>query len=94
MERRLSTVEARKSFSQLVNATHFKGDHVIIERHGTPMVVLLSIDEYQRLMAAREARFQVYDEIRARNQGKRLEDIEDDVAQAVAAVRQEEDIDK
>ena len=94
MERRLSTVEARKSFSQLINATHFKGDHVIIERHGTPMAVLLSVDEYQRLIAAREARFQVYDEIRARNQGKRLEEIEDDVAQAVAAVRQEAETDK
>lgn len=57
------------------------------------MAVLLSIDEYQRLMAAREARFQIYDEIRARNQDERPEEIEADVAQAVAAVREEKETD-
>jgi len=91
MERRLSTVEARKSFSRLVNAAHFKGERVIVERHGAPMAVLLGIDEYRRLTAARDARFKVYDELREKNQDKTLEEVEADVAQAVAAVRQGED---
>ena len=91
MERRLSTVEVRKGFSRILNAAHFKGEHVIIERHGTPMAVLVGIDEYQRLMAARESRFQVYDEVRLKNQDKHPEEIEADVAEAVAAVRKEQE---
>jgi hypothetical protein len=37
----------------------------------------------------REARFQVYDEIRARNRDKRPQEVEADVAEAVAAVRKQ-----
>jgi hypothetical protein len=54
----------------------------------------LGIDECRRLMAAREARFQVYDEIRARNQDRRPEEIEADVAEAIAAVRGGEEKDR
>ena len=42
----------------------------------------------------REARFRVYDEIRARNRDKRPAEVEADVAEAVAAVRKERETDE
>lgn len=92
MARRVGTVEARRSFSRLIGEAGFKGEHIIIERSGTPMAVLIGIDEYERLIAAqareREARFKRLLSIAERNQDVSPEQVESDVAKAVAAVRE------
>ena len=89
---RIGTVEARQSFSRLIGEAGFKGEHIIIERSGTPMAVLIGFDEYERLMTIqaqeREARFKRLLSIAERNPEAATEQVETDVAEAVAAVRE------
>jgi len=59
------------------------------DRAAESAVVYITQPDTVSAQAAREARFLVYDEIRARNQEQAPEGIEDSVAQAVAAVRVE-----
>jgi prevent-host-death family protein len=91
MAKRVGTVEARRSLSRLISEAGFRGEHIIIERNGTPMAVLIGIDEYERLIAAqtqeREARFKQLLSIAERNRDVSPEQVEADVAEAVAAVR-------
>jgi prevent-host-death family protein len=79
--------EARSNFSQLLGQVHFGGQVVIVERFGRPMVAIIPLEDYQRLIAEREARFQVLDEIRLRLPNLTVEEVEQDVAEAIAAVR-------
>ena len=79
--------EARSHFSQLLGQVHFGGQVVIVERYGRPMVAIIPVDDYQQLIAEREARFQVLDEIRRRLPDLPVEEVEEDVAEAIAAVR-------
>jgi len=91
MAKRVGTVEARQSFSRLVSEAGFRGEHIIIERGGTPLAVLIGFDEYERLMAVhtqeREVRFKRLLSIAGRNPDVSPEQVEADVAEAVAAVR-------
>jgi len=79
--------EARNNFSQLLGQVHFGGQVVIVERFGRPMVAVIPLEDYQQLIAEREARFQVLDEIRQRLPDLSVEEVERDVAEAIAAVR-------
>jgi prevent-host-death family protein len=79
--------EARNNFSQLLGQVHFGGQVVIVERFGRPMVAVIPLEDYQQLIAEREARFQVLNEIRQRLPDLSVEEVEQDVAEAIAAVR-------
>ena len=79
--------EARSQFSHLLGRVHFGGQVVIVERSGRPMAAIIPIDDYERLIAERQARFQVLDEIRHQMPNLPVEEVEQDVTEAVAAVR-------
>jgi prevent-host-death family protein len=49
--KRLGTREARNQFSHLIGHVHYTSEPVIIERAGKPMVVMLSVETYERLLA-------------------------------------------
>jgi prevent-host-death family protein len=83
--------EARNTFSQLLDQVHFDRQVVIVERFGRPMVAIIPVDDYQRLVAEREARFQVLDEVRRRLSDLPVEEVEQDVAEAIAAVRRSDE---
>ncbi len=51
------------------------------------MAAIIDIDLYELWQEEREARFGVLDEIRSKSRGKRPEEIEKDVAEAVSEVR-------
>jgi prevent-host-death family protein len=70
--------------SHLIGEVHYGGQVVIVERSGRPMVSIIPVDDYQRLIAEREARFQVLDEIRRQMSDLPVEEVERDVAEAVA----------
>lgn len=80
--------EARNQFSQILGEVHFGNEVVIIERSGKPMVAVISSDDYERLIAARDTRFQVLSDIRKRLPDISEEEVIQDVTDAVAAVRQ------
>ncbi len=87
MVRTIGAREARNNFSQLLGQVHFGGQVVIVKRFGRPMVAIIPLEDYQRFIAERKARFQVLDEIRRRLPDRPVEEVEQDVAEAIAAVR-------
>ncbi len=54
MRRTMSATEARIHFGELMRHVVEERESVIVEHSGEPYVVVLSMDEYQRLLAARE----------------------------------------
>jgi prevent-host-death family protein len=56
MVKTMGAREARNNFSQLLGQVHFGGQVVIVERFGRPMVAIIPLEAYQRLIAEREAR--------------------------------------
>ena len=84
---RMGAREARNNFAHLIGRVHYGGQVVIIERSGKPMVAVIPLEMYERLIAGREARFQVLDRIRRRLPDVPQAEVEQDVAEAIAAVR-------
>ena len=91
MVKRMGAREARNNFSQLLGQVHSEGQVVIVERFGRPMVAIIPMDDYERLVAEREARFHVLDEIRRQLPDLSVEEVEQDVAEAIAAVRKSDE---
>ncbi len=56
MERMVSATEARARFGELMQQVAESEETVIVERGGKPYVVMLSIIEYERLLAAQQER--------------------------------------
>lgn len=86
---RMSAREARASFSDLLGRVFYTGEPVIIEKKGRPFAVVISPADYEALEKGREQAFAVIDGIRARNSDRDSAEIEKDVTEAVASVRQE-----
>jgi prevent-host-death family protein len=87
MAKTVGSRNARNHFSQLLGEVHFGGQTVVVSRSGRPMVAIIPIEDFRRLIAEREARFQVLDEIRRRMPAVPFEEVEQDVAETVTAVR-------
>ena len=79
--------EARRRFADLLGRVGYGGEVAIVERSGKPMVALIPLEVYEQLVAEREARFQILDRIRSKLTEVPDETVENDVSQAVNAVR-------
>ena len=84
---RIGARQARNHFADLVGNVHYSGQVVIVERSGKPMVAVIPVEMYERLVAEREARFSVLDRIRNQLPDIPAEEVETDVAEAIAAMR-------
>ena len=84
---RMGAKEARDKFADLLGSVHYGQQVVIVERSGRPMVAVIPVEIYERLMAEREARFDVLDRIRERVPELSPDEVEQDVAEVIAAVR-------
>jgi len=84
---RMGAKEARSKFADLLGSVHYGQQVVIVERSGRPMVAVIPVEMYERLMAEREARFEVLDRIRQRLPEVSAEELDQDVAEAIAGVR-------
>jgi len=87
MVERMGAREARNRFADLVGSVHYGGQVVIVERSGKPMVAVIPVEMYQQFVAEREARFQVLDRVHSRLPDVPEQEVEQDVAEAIAAVR-------
>jgi prevent-host-death family protein len=81
--------EARNKFADLIGRVHYSRETVVIERSGKPMVAMIPIDLYEQIVAEREARFQVIDQIKERLPDLSEDEVAQDVADAIAAIRRE-----
>jgi len=84
---RVGAREARNKFADLLGNVHYGGQVVIVERSGKPMVAVIPVEMYQQVIAEREIRFQVLDRIRSRVPEVSAEEVTQDVAEAIEAVR-------
>lgn len=84
---RVGAREARNGFAELLGKVHYGRQAVIIERSGKPMAAMIPIDLFEQMVTEREARFRVVDQVRSRVSELPPEEVEADVAEAVAAVR-------
>ena len=87
MTERVGAREARSKFADLLGSVHYGGQVVIIERSGKPMVAVIPVEMYEQVVAEREARFQVLDRVRSRAPDVPAEEVAQDVAEAIDAVR-------
>ncbi len=84
--------QARADLLRLINDAFLEKERFIIQSAGVEKAVLLGIGEYRRLTStnqqARERRFRRLLQIAARNRDIPPEQVEKDVQEAVAAVRE------
>ncbi len=84
---RMGAREARNDFSDLIGRVHYGGDTVILERNGKPMVAMVPVEFYERYLAERTDRFQAFETLRESIPQYSVEEVEQDIAEAIAAVR-------
>ena len=87
MVKRMSAREARNNFSDLLGLVYYSKEPVIVERRGRAFAVVISPEDYEKLLQERERDFAIFDEIRARNPDVTPEEVEEAVAREIAALR-------
>jgi len=90
----MSAKEARNNFSDLLGLVYYSKEVVIVEKRGRPFAVVISPEDYERLLKEREERFAVFDDIRAKNPEVTPQEAQADAAREIAALRQEREIEK
>ena len=60
----ITALEARTQLGQIMKDVQGGRVRVLVEKSGVPMVGIISAEEFQRLIAERDARFAVVDRIR------------------------------
>lgn len=82
--------EARADFAALVGAVHDGAEPVVVEREGKPVVVMISLEQYDLFQAQTKERFfQAVEELHRRNAGADPDEVLRYVTEIVEEVRQE-----
>ncbi|MBI2954291.1 MAG: type II toxin-antitoxin system Phd/YefM family antitoxin [Chloroflexi bacterium] len=90
MTQTIKASEVRQQFSQLLNQVFRRETRVIVEKSGIPVAAIISADDLERLNQLeqqRTERFKALDESWKAFEGIPTEEIEREVAKAVAAAR-------
>ena len=88
----INVTEARRTWSELLNRVFRREARVIVEKSGIPVAAIISMREYEfflELKAKREERFKILDTIGERLKDVSADEIEREVAKAIAEVRAE-----
>ncbi len=83
----IPALEARTQLGQIMKDVQGGRVRVLVEKSGIPVVAIISADEFRRVIAEREARFEVLDRIRRRAPSVPDLDIQRDVRTALRQVR-------
>jgi prevent-host-death family protein len=79
--------DLRQKISEILGKVGFGGDVAVVEKSGKPMAAIIPIEMYQKLVAEREARFQIVDKIRNAQAERPLDEIDKDIAAAIQRAR-------
>lgn len=82
-----NAMTARKNFGRLMEEAHYRGDEIVVERAGKPMVAIISYAEFQEFKQQRAKDFEILDRIRAKNKGVKPEEVEKIVEEAISKIR-------
>ena len=80
-------LEARTHLGEIMKEVQGGRVRVLVEKSGIPMVGIISAEEFQRLIAEREARFEVVDRIRSRIPAVPDTEVQQDVQEALKRAR-------
>jgi prevent-host-death family protein len=84
--RTIPALEARTQLGRLMKEVR-RGARVLVEKSGIPMIGMISAEEFQSLVAEREARFEVVERIRRRLPAVEEREVQRDVGWALKEVR-------
>jgi prevent-host-death family protein len=84
---RMGAREARQKFSEMLGRVHYGGETVILESSGKPMAAVIPLNAYERLMQQRDADFAAFQQSIQDRPEYSEEEVEADVAEAIAFVR-------
>ena len=87
MIKRMSAKEARDRFAEVLGQVHYGKNTIIVEKQGKPIVAVIDVEWYGRLTKAWEKPFKVLDRVWAKNRDKDFDQVQKDVAEAIAEVR-------
>ena len=90
MTQTMKASEARQQFSQLLNQVFRRETRVIVEKSGIPVAAIISaqdLERFSRSEAEREQQFKILDEIGEAFKDVPDEELEREVARAVAEAR-------
>ena len=83
----IAALEARTHLGEIMKEVQGGRVRVLVEKSGIPMVGIISAEEFQRLVAEREARFEVVDRIRSRIPAVPDTEVQRDVQEALKRTR-------
>ena len=83
----IPALEARTHLGEIMKEVQGGRVRVLVEKSGIPMVGIISAEEFQRLVAEREARFEVVDRIRSRIPAVPDTEVQQDVQEALKRAR-------
>jgi prevent-host-death family protein len=83
----IPALEARTQLGQIMKEVQGGRVRVLVEKSGVPIVGIISAEEFRRVIAEREARFEVVDRIRRRLPSVSDAGIQQDVREALKQVR-------
>lgn len=87
VKRKLSAVQARQHFGEILEGVYYRGDEVVIERAGKAMAVVIPTERYEALERSRERLFELIEKNWERNRNVSYEQIQRDVQAAMQEVR-------
>lgn len=87
MLKTINALKARRNLGQLLEEVFYNKDQFVIERAGKAMAVVISPSEYETFKRQREQDMGVLDEIRKKNKETSVKELDDDIQEAVEAVR-------
>ncbi len=83
----VSVGQVKRDISELINRVAYGGERIVLTSRGKPKAVIVSVSDYEQLMAQRKARYAVVRELREAAPDLPLEQVEKEVAEAVKKVR-------
>ncbi|MBM4140829.1 MAG: type II toxin-antitoxin system Phd/YefM family antitoxin [Nitrospira sp.] len=87
MLKKISAIKARQNLGQVMNEVALKEDEYIVERAGKPLVAIIPIDQYKRLLGEREDFFRMVDEIQKEAVRSDRKGIDSEIEEVVRAYR-------
>ena len=87
MVKKVNALKARQNFGQMLEEVYYKGDQFVIERAGKPMAAVVPLWQLEEWQKRREQFFAAVEEVQQQNQKVKPEIIEQEVREALRAVR-------
>lgn len=87
MVKKLTAMEARQAFGQVLEQVYYNGDQYVIERAGRPMAAVVPLKFLDRYRESKAQLLGLLKKGQARNKGVSSRVLERDVAQSLRAVR-------